>query len=392
MYPIALTTSISRTGMAYVSGCEHDVFVSYAHLDNIPIASGQPGWVDTLVDQLRNEVTKRVGSQNVRFWIDRCLDGNHPITPEIINAIHKSATLLVVMSPSYLNSEWCRREREAFLRVVRDRVTAGSVFVVFVRNVERSDVPPEFGDLQGVQFWTWTEDPDAKTDRPLGYSNPLEQTYLNKVLQLSYDLKRQLDQLRTTVTRSAAGAPPRPAESPDRSCVFVARTTEDLEERETEIKAYLSQADVEILPQTWYPQTDLSTFEAAMQRDLKRCKVFAQLLSASRGRELPFTPPKRPPRLQYDIAAAAGTPCLLWRDRALDLDTVHDVEHRALLDAARATGLEEFKRAVLDEARRVPTPPRPAAKNAMVFVNADSADRQLAECVGQTLANNQIGR
>src|SRR5947209_2664091 len=163
------------------------------------------------------------------------------------------------MSPSYLNSEWCRRERETFLSEVKDRVAQGSVFVVYARNVNQATVPREFGDLIGVQFWT--DDREAGTDRPLGMPDPMEPAYISKVLRLSHDLKRQFDQLRPAL-KVPNSAPPRTAESQDRPYVFVARTTEDLEEGEEELKGYLSQANVEILPQTWYPQSDRETFEA----------------------------------------------------------------------------------------------------------------------------------
>jgi hypothetical protein len=172
--------------------------------------------------------------------------------------------------------------------------------------------------------------------------------------------------------------------------VFVARSTEDLEDREDELKTYLNQADVNVLPQTWYPQHDLAAFEDAMRQDVARCKAFVQLLSASRGRELEGAPMKRYPRLQYDIAVAAGTPVLSWRDRSVDLESVRDAEHRQLLENARASGLEEFKRTVLDAARRAPEAPKAAPLSVMVFVNAESRDRELARSVGKALMEHQV--
>jgi nucleotide-binding universal stress UspA family protein len=373
--------------MAYVAGWEHDVFVSYAHLDNIPLSPGELGWVDELAEKLQTEVSQRLGTKDFCLWIDRSLDGNHPITPDIVKAIQQSATLLVIMSPGYLNSEWCAKERTAFLNLIGDRVAAGRVFVAFARNVDRSQVPKEFGDLVGFQFWI--DDRDACTDRPLGMPDSTEKAYISKVLQLSHDLGAQLSQLRSSAGHDVKPNLPAPQPS-DGPYVFVARTTDDLDEREDELKGYLSQAKINVLPQTWYPQTDRSAFEAAMRRDLERCKVFAQLLSTSRGKELGFLPISRPPRLQYDIAMAVATPVRQWRDRALDLDAVKDPDHRALLESAQASGFEEFKRAVLDEAVRVPETVRTASANVMVFVNAESADRQLAEAVGKALMEHDV--
>jgi hypothetical protein len=373
--------------MAYVPGREHDIFISYAHLDNVPMAAGQPGWVDALAERLKTEVCQRLGTREVRVWIDRQLDGNQCLTPEILAAIDRSAILLVVMSPGYLNSDWCQRERRAFLKVVRDRVGVGNVFLVFARDVKSTDVPPEFGDLVGFRFWI--EDAEAGTDRPLGMPDLTERAYISKVLQLSHDLKDQLECLKAASVR---GRDPEPRIAPghDRPSVFLARTTEDLEDREDELRGYLSQAQITVLPQTWYPQSDAAAFEAAMRRDLDRSKVFAQLLSGSRGRELEFAPGKRHPLLQYEIAATAGTPLLQWRDRNLAIEGVTDATHRALLERARACSLEEFKRAVLDEALRAPKSPRPEPVNVMVFVNADAPDRDLATVVGRALAEEQV--
>jgi nucleotide-binding universal stress UspA family protein len=370
--------------MAYVPGCEHDVFVSYAHLDNEPIATNQAGWVDALAERLQIEVSQRLGTREFKLWIDRHLDGNHPITPEILTAIRQSATLLVVMSPGYLNSEWCRRERTAFLELVKDRVGGGGVFVVFAREVARKDIPPEFGDLEGFRFWI--QDAEARADRPLGVPDPTERAYISKLLQLSHDLKKQLECLRTTGGQPRIRSQP----LPDRPSVFVARSTDDLEDREDELKSYLNQAGINVLPQARYPQGSQSAFETAMREDLARCKAFVQLLSASRGRELDSLPAKRHPRLQHDIAVAAGTPRLLWRDRSLDLESVRDPEHRALLESARACGMEEFKRAVSDEALRAPEPPRASPLSVMVFVNAESHDRELAQKVGSALMQHQV--
>jgi len=371
--------------MAFVTGCQHDIFVSYAHLDNQPISPGQAGWVDTLAKNLAIEVSQRLGTRDFALWMDHSLDGNRPITPEILGAIQQSATLLVVVSPAYLNSEWCRRERTAFLGLIKDRVAAGSVFVVFARDVARAAVPPEFGDLLGFQFWV--NDAEAGTDRPLGMADVSERAYITRVLQLSHDLKRQLERLR-------AGGTSRPAApvvtSADAPAVFIARSTEDLEDREDELKTYLSQAGIAVLPETRYPQGDRNAFEASMRKDLARSRVFVQLLSASRGRELDFVPTTRYPRLQHDIAVSAATPRLIWRDRVLDLETVRDTDHRALLESARACGIEEFKRAVLDEARRVREMAKPAPANVMVFVNADAADLALAQSVAKALSARNV--
>lgn len=82
--------------MAFIAGCDHDVFVSYAHLDD----QGESAWVTTLVRHLNTEVRQRLGTKDLRIWIDHNLDGNRQLNPEVMQVIQRSAILLVVMSPS----------------------------------------------------------------------------------------------------------------------------------------------------------------------------------------------------------------------------------------------------------------------------------------------------
>src|SRR5262249_5595124 len=150
----------------YVPGYDHDVFVSYAHLDD----QGEAAWVTNLVRHLDTELRQRLGTKDLRIWIDHNLDGNHPLTPEIMRTIHPSATVIVIMSPSYIASQWCIRERNAFLGFARDCVADGRIFIVRCRAIDRLSLPPEFGDLIGFKFWTQDTDAGGVT-RPLGLTN-----------------------------------------------------------------------------------------------------------------------------------------------------------------------------------------------------------------------------
>jgi hypothetical protein len=47
--------------MAAVPRFRHDVFVSYAHDDNVPVAGTEVGFVSQLVADLKAEVTRKVG-------------------------------------------------------------------------------------------------------------------------------------------------------------------------------------------------------------------------------------------------------------------------------------------------------------------------------------------
>ena len=367
--------------MTYVPGYDHDVFVSYAHLDN----QGEPAWVTNLVRHLETEVKQRLGTKDLRIWIDHNLDGNHPLTPDIMQAIRRSATILPIVSPSYIESEWCARERNAFLGVARDCVSEGRVFIVHCREVDRQFQPPEFGDLKGFKFWT--QDSDAGgVMRPLGLADQKEPAYFTAVINLADKLSQKLKEIRTARTAGAPVSAPAEVEH-----VFVARSADDMETREEELVSHLTQAGLRVLPETWYREDSEQEFRAAMQADLQRCSVFVQLLGGLAGRRATrFAEVRRFPAIQHDIARETGKQILQWRDLAVDPAAVEDQCHRALLEGARAGGFEEFKRAVVEASCRKVETPRQRAVNAAVFVNADRADREIAKNLSELLKEQGV--
>ena len=141
--------------MAYVPGYENDIFVSYAHVDNIPLGGISKGWVETFIDNLATKLAQKIGrTDRFKLWDDRLLARNAPLTPEILEALKGSATLVLVLSPGYLKSPWCQREKNAFYDLLRSKPRRShSVFVLHRDRVELECCPEEIRDLLGFRFW-----------------------------------------------------------------------------------------------------------------------------------------------------------------------------------------------------------------------------------------------
>lgn len=376
--------------MAFVPGCEHDVFVSYAHIDNEPLSGAPQGWVSTFVRDVESVVRRKLFDRPKDFdmWVDHELAGNRPFSADIQGAVGATATLLVIMSPAYLASDWCKREREAFRSQIQDKVRAGTrLFVVELDRIDdRKRLPPEFGDL--LPHRLWVEDGPARTPRTLGLPvpTPAEPEYYSRVNQLALEIAQELQRLTQAGTQPAAA----PAAAP---AVFLAETTDDLEPRREEVRRYLGQKGLRVLPASYYPRDDAQAFEQAMTADLAQCKLFVQLLSGLAGRK-PAAAPQGFPALQHALARHAALPILQWRSRELDLAAVEDADQRELLlgESVRACGIEEFKLAVEEEARREPPPVKPKrAADVLLFLDTDAADRALAERIGKYLYEQGIG-
>ncbi len=332
----------------FVPEHDHDVFISYAHLDNEPFPDIEEGWVSTLVEGLKIILARKLGTKDFSLWMDHDLPANKPITPKIMNIVANSATLVIIMSKGYLESEWCSRERNAFLRVTRQRIRSGSrVFIVECQKVNK---PIEFEDITGYRFWM--DDGKGKTIRRLGYPTPIPKTlddrpYYNQLNKIGNELAEELRRMKSGSTPSSIDQKGEstnlkgnsPAENP---VVFLAEVTDDLVLMRDEIFQFLDQAGFRVLPKTIYPRKP-DAFQAAMKSDFVHSHVFVQLLSDLSGKKYPGHPSYC--QLQNDVAREAEKDILQWRSPLLKIERIMDGDHRKLLegDTVLAVGLAEFK-------------------------------------------------
>lgn len=382
--------------MAIVPNADYDIFISYAHSDNVPIGGASEGWVTTFVKSLQAYTELKLGGKELTLWMDYELKGHEPLTPAILDALKKSATLVVFLSPSYLKSDWCRREREAFLGFIKQGLLTGSrIFIVECEEVKREEYPnypPEFTDLTGFRFLA----PEQQGKQPRRLNMPPipddDRLYYGRLHDLSVALAGELKKLRregAPVVRDAA--PPPAADFEGEPPVFLAEVTEDLDPLRQEVKSYLEQVGLKVLPETWYPRDDLAAFRHAVERDLQLCRLFVQLLGATAGRKRDDLP-RGYAHYQYECALRAGKAIMQWRPQDLNVVDVTDAGHRELLlgGTVRASGIGEFKRAVIEEARRASQPPPTPPGGAFIFVNSDSPDYVLAEEVAGVLQKHEV--
>ena len=152
--------------------------------------------------------------------------------PGILERVRRSAVLLLVLSPGYVELEWCRRELDAFVRASEGR--AGHVFVVELIPVDQTDLPASLADRKRVTFWR--EDRRTCTPRVLGTLMP-DVEYYEVVDDLIRDIVTSLKELKHVQSQSQA-----PASITGTGTVFLAEVTDDLDEQRNNVRRYLDQA------------------------------------------------------------------------------------------------------------------------------------------------------
>ena len=202
---------------------ERHAFISYAHIDNQPLPTEKVGWVTLFHEALQQLLAGRLGG-NADIWRDHKLRGNDVFSDEIIEQLAKTAVFISVLSPRYLNSEWCTKEIDHFCTVAQQ--TGGvvvddnkcRVFKILKLPIERQDaLPPVLSQMLGYEFYELDLD---RTPRELdpAYGEKSKQEFLRKVAKLAWDMKMLLERLDCPRLGRASPAERRPMETDRVSC------------------------------------------------------------------------------------------------------------------------------------------------------------------------------
>jgi hypothetical protein len=98
---------------------EHDVFFSYAHADVDGTGDAEiKTWCQKFANDLRQALRRFEEFKPLSLYLDEGprtgerLDETAGLTPSLRTAAGRAALLCAMMSPWYLRSEWCAKERQ----------------------------------------------------------------------------------------------------------------------------------------------------------------------------------------------------------------------------------------------------------------------------------------
>ncbi len=168
--------------MAYVGApFEYDLFISYSHGDDGKGNGILQPWSAAFAAALENELrADRRIRQALKVFLDsneRPGEGVDPmagLTPQLEKHIGGSAVLVVLMSPDYLASQWCAREREWWCRRQAELGMPTDERIAVVHIWPTSEPwPADLCDPQGEPLVGFAfHDDSAGAARPLGWTDP----------------------------------------------------------------------------------------------------------------------------------------------------------------------------------------------------------------------------
>lgn len=303
---------------------DYDLFISYAHIDDLSPFGEEKGWIDLLHERLSVLLAQALGYEP-RIWRDgHRLQGNDELSGAIGAGVTRSLLLVPVISPRYVQSDWCNREMEAFhaAQAQQGPLPGSPGFRSRVFKVVKTPLPEhlqerepvQIRNLIGYQFYGEDESSGQLTEFSPA---PNDKQYWRTLGRLVSDIKQTLIELKhspaarspSNVSTSAPAAPPTPTSTPASTptptsttstpapappeqtatngapsrFVYLAETTGDLAREREDVRDELRQRGYGVLPEQRLPLDERRATEEAVRADLARCCLSVHMVGPRYG-------------------------------------------------------------------------------------------------------------
>jgi TIR domain len=280
----------------------HHLFISYAHIDNRSFSGGDRGWIDLLHERLEIRLAQLLGKPP-KIWRDRKLKGYEVFDETIVIELSRSAILISIISPRYIESDYCRSEIENFFRAANQ---SGGVQLGDKRRVMRvvktfvplDEHPEGLRDLLPYEFYERNEASGRiyEFDHEISAHGDKDRRYWNKFEDLAWDLHELIKYLEDSDASSS------PASG---VTIYLAETTSDLIEVRDKVRRELAQYGHSILPDKALP-LEATAFQTAVRDYLKRSSLSVHLIGEHYGVIPEMETERSVVRLQEELALERG--------------------------------------------------------------------------------------
>ncbi|HYE14148.1 MAG TPA: hypothetical protein VD968_06885 [Pyrinomonadaceae bacterium] len=283
---------------------EHDIFISYAHIDNQPFGDTK-GWVEQLFERLKVRLSQLLGAEPIIWW-DKRLQGDQYFAGEIGDSVSATLLLAPVVTPRYVKSAWCRGELEEFCR--RASQTGGlqpgnhsRIFKIVKTPVELERQPEALRGLLGYLFYE-----EDSVGRPREFSPEAapnkDPKYWARLDDLAWDIKKAIEALKPDEGRAGVATGAGAGERPMEKKVYLAEATGDVADVRDRIRRELQQRNYYVLPDRELPLR-MPDFGQAVSEHLSRCALSVHFVGSSYGIIPEGEEERSVVRLQEELAA-----------------------------------------------------------------------------------------
>jgi hypothetical protein len=386
--------------MASASKFEKHLFISYAHMDNQPLTPEQQGWISRFHASLSLMLSMRLGHP-AEIWRDQKLSGNDVFADEIVSQFPKTALLISILTPRYLESDWCTREVKEFSKAAEHSggLTIGNksriIKVIKTPVDNEGPLPPVMKELLGYPFYIFDEEHTPLELDP-AFGADMTQKYNLKIAKLAWDITQQIKELEATTPAPGSGKP----------TIYLAECSWDQRQARENLEAELRTTGYPIIPDRELPR-DEEGYVAEVTKLLGQSALSIHLVGAAYGAVPDGPTQKSISVLQNELAVgqskSRGLKRVIWVPDGIEavqleqqrfVETLH-TSPDAQFGADLIVGdLEAFKSAVhaaLEKLEKQESPPSiPIPGEILVYLICDERDRKDTIPLRKYLRNQEL--
>ena len=376
---------------------EKHLFISYAHLDNQPLSESQQGWITRFHASLSAMLSMRIG-RKAEIWRDSKLSGNDIFADEIVQQFPKTALLISVVTPRYVESEWCTREVREFCKSAE---TTGGIVVdnksrvlkiIKIPGGDENPLPETMKLSLGYPFYIFDEQQTPLELDP-AYGEEFTQKYNLRMAKLAFDVAQLIKKLET---EPAATATLRTSSAQSKPSVYLADCSIERREDREAINADLRLHGYPILAEVQLP-TDEASFLGELASVIGRSKLSVHIIGNNYG-VVPDGPSEKSimvleNELAIQFSKKTGLKRIIWVPSGTHSESARQQQFidallrdpQAQFGADLITGdLEGLKAAIHAALKKIETPavPKPpesveaGTESKLVYVICDERDRK----------------
>jgi len=372
---------------------QRHAFISYAHIDNVPLTEHQQGWITHFHNTLSTMLSMRIG-RKAEIWRDPKLSGNDLFADEIVQQFPRTELLISVLTPRYAKSEWCTREVQEFCKAAEK--TGGLVVgnksrvlkVIKLPVDDEGALPQVMREALGYSFYEF-DDQHVPLELDSAYGDDFSRKYNLKLAKLAFDVAQLI---KTIECPPAAGDKLKEDGSAANQnlSVYLAECGFDRRDAREALESELRFHGYSVFPDIQLPRTE-EGYLAAVEGFLARCELSIHLVGTRYG-VVPDGPSEKSVTiLQNELAIERSKKFGLRRIISLPEGTKSESAaqlefiQRLLTDAELQAGadlvtgdtedLKEAVRGVLKALRKPEPPPPERHGNKLIYLICDATDR-----------------
>jgi hypothetical protein len=258
------------------------LFISYAHIDNVPLAEHEQGWITRFHNSLSAMLSMRIG-RKAEIWRDSKLSGNDIFADEIVQQFPKTELLISVVTPRYVDSEWCAREVTEFCKsaeatgglLVENKSRVLKVIKLPVEN--EGPLPAAMKEALGYPFYILDEQ-QVPFELDPAYGDEFTRKYNLKLAKLAYDIAELIKKIESP----APTHKPREDSASAKPAIYLAECSFDRRDAREALETELRLHGYPVLPDKALPKTE-EAYIAAIRGLLSCSELMIQLIGAQYG-------------------------------------------------------------------------------------------------------------